>query len=118
MAKNHKGDATRITIFSAAAAVTSGVAHYEGGFAGIPITSAAIGQSYDMFIDGEFALPNLSGAVQGDLVYITVASDVLAAAAGTGLRPLGKVTRAQGAEGVPTGFMWVRIAPFAWSATA
>ena len=118
MAKNHKGAGDRVTIFSAAAPFTSGVAMVENNHAGIPVTSGTTGDSYVLMTEGEFALPNVSGAVQGSIIYITDASGVRAAAGGTGLRQLGKVTRAQGAEGVPTGFMWVRIAPFSWAAAA
>lgn len=118
MARNHKGVGDRVTIFAAAAAVTSGVATVENNFAGIPVTSAAIGDAYELMTEGEFALPAVTGVGQGDLVFITDATGALAAAGATGLRQFGKCTREEGSEGVPTGFMWVRISPYTHAAVA
>jgi predicted RecA/RadA family phage recombinase len=119
MAKNYKGTADRIDIFSAGSTFTSGTPRVEGGWAGVPVTSGSTGDRYTMIVDGEFALTAPAGSpAQGDLVYITAADGTLKFSSTTGDRPLGKITRIAGNEGVPTGIMWVRISPFTYAVTA
>jgi hypothetical protein len=118
-ANNYKGVGDRVNITTAAAAVTRGVPVVEDGWAGIPVTSAALGAPYVLQVDGEFELDYVASAAVGDLVYITAADGTISLSGGTGKRPFGKVTQVQGdVFGTPTGKMWVRIAPFTYNVTA
>jgi len=116
-AKAYRGVADRVDISSAAAAVTANTPLVEDGFAGVPITDAAIGEPYTMHIEGEFEFNYIATAAVGSLVYITAADGTLSLAAGVGKREFGKVTRIQGELGVPTGKMWVKISPYSHAVT-
>lgn len=117
-AKAYRGVADRIDISSAAAPVTASTPVVEDGWAGVPITSAAVGEPYTMHVDGEFEFNFIATAAVGSLVYITAADGTLTIAPASGRRPFGKVTRVQGELGVATGKMWVRVSPFTYAVTA
>lgn len=115
---NYKGVGDRYTVMSAPAGYTVGVPTVAEGHAGVPLATGLTGTRYDMMTEGIFAFTAVGGVARGDLIYITAADGTLSATAGTGKRMLGKVARIPGDEGVPTGIMWVRIAPFTYAATA
>lgn len=52
---------------------------------------------------------DLTGIAKGALVYITDATNALAAAGGAGLRVAGKVTHLAGEQGTPTGFIRIDL---------
>jgi hypothetical protein len=49
---------------------------------------------------------------------MTVATGALKLTTTTGDRPIGKIVRIAGEQGVPTGFMWVRLSPHVYAVTA
>ena len=116
-AKAYRGTADRVDIYTATAAVTGSVPVVEDGWAGFPVASAAIGEDYVLHVEGEFEVAFLSGAVVGQIVYITAASGALSLTAGSGKREFGKVTRIQGQLGTATGKMWIKISPYSSATT-
>lgn len=116
-AKNYRGTAERIDIFTATAAVTGSTAVVEDGWAGFPVASAIIGADFVLAIEGEFEVNFIATSVVGTLVYITVATGALTIVAGSGKREFGKVTRIQGQLGTLTGKMWMKISPYATAVT-
>lgn len=115
---NYKGVGDRYTVMSAPGTYTVGLPLVAEGHAGVPLTSGLAGTRFDMMTEGIFAFAAVGGVARGDLIYITAATGALTATAGVGNRPFGKVQRIPGDEGVPTGIMWVRIAPFTYAVTA
>lgn len=110
---NYKGmGGDRHRVASASKAYTSGTPTVQEGYAGVPLATGLAGTSFNMMIEGEFALLKPTGtATRGNAVFINDATDALALAGGVGLRELGRITRVAGDEGVPTGYLWCRISP-------
>lgn len=121
MATSYKGQASRVHITSAAAAVTGGVAVVEDGWAGIPLTDAATGAAYTLAVEGEFEVDFITSSAVGDYVLIAESDNALTRAAslpssGSAKRLFAKVTAVPGASGTGTygnfpvsGKMWIKL---------
>jgi len=109
LVKRGSGDRVHLT---ATAARTSGVPSVESGFAGVPATTAAIGEHYSHMLTGEFEFVDPGGSSLGAVVYLTDATGVLSFAAGAGKRVFGRVSRLPAGGQVPASRMWVVINGF------
>lgn len=69
------------------------------------LQTIAVNEAYNLQVKGEWEIANtgITGAVKGDLVYITDADNSLSLSAGAGKRVLGKVTAVAGERALPAG---------------
>jgi predicted RecA/RadA family phage recombinase len=71
VATNYKHSGKRITIDSASTGgVTSGIPCVQEGFFGIPMTSAAAGESFVLAIEGVWNIAVPASTVKGDILMV------------------------------------------------
>jgi predicted RecA/RadA family phage recombinase len=69
VANNFRHNGKRMPVATASEAISSGAFVVQEGFFGVALTSAALGASLWIAIDGVWVLPVPSGTVKGDVLY-------------------------------------------------
>jgi hypothetical protein len=115
MASNLREGSQGVVHVTAAAVRTAGVPVVEQGWAGFPVTNAAIGDVYSLdcrpYI--KYEITKIGAEAKGDYVYITVADNTLSLTAAAGKRLFAKVVEAENGTtyGTPAGKTLVALQP-------
>lgn len=104
MAKNQRYTHAKHIALTATKAIASGDPVLIGGFAGVALIAAAIGEKVTVWLDGSYDLTVTGAATEGQVVYITSAGALTMTA--TGNTPFGLAINSKG-----TGSGVLEVAP-------